>query len=369
MLRTKSSSYLLVDLQAIQQNVRQIQREIGDGVELIPVIKADAYGLGAVKIAGLLSRMDGIHCFAVSHVEEGLELRRAGIAQDILVMSLPLAFQVTDAVREGLTLALGGFHQFPALREAARTTGEKARVCLKLDSGLHRIGFLESELDELGEALKGSADLLRVEGAFSHFSDDGKPVMAEEEAVFQRCLEKLRAAGIRLKVCHIASSGSLEAGTAFRYEAVRAGRRLFLDNPTEPDGKIREAFSLRAFLTDLRERKKGEPVGYKGSIVPEEDVRLGMIAIGYGDGLDPALAEAHAPVLIRGRRAVLLKCCMDQSFVDLGDIACQPGDEVTILGPDGAGNCLPSQETAALIGCEGCDLTARLTPRVERVYV
>ena len=364
----KTASYLQVDLRAIEGNARQIREELGAGTELIPVVKADAYGLGAVKIAQHLSRTGGIRGFAVSHVEEGLALRGAGIEEDVLVMSLPLAFQLADAIEAGLILTLGGFHQFPALREAVRMTGKKARVSLKLDSGLHRIGFLPAEADALCAALRDAADWLCVEGAFSHFSDSEKGLMREEEAVFQAYLKTLRAAGQSLKCCHIASSGSLETGTAYPYDAVRVGRRLFLDNPARPTGRIREAFSLRSCLTDVRERKAGEPLGYGGCVVPERDTRVGVIAIGYGDGLDPALAAARAPVLLNGQRAALLSCCMDQSLIDLGDIPCEPGDEVTLLGYDGAGNLLPSQETAALIGCEGCDLTARLTPRVARLY-
>ena len=99
------------------------------------------------------------------------------------------------------------------------------------------------------------------------------------------------------------------------------------------------------------------------------DTRVGVLSIGYGDGLDPALARAQAPVLVNGQRAKLLACCMDQSFVDLGEIPCEPGDEATLFGHDRNGVLLPAQEVLGLIGCEGCDQTVRLTDRVERVYL
>ena len=118
----------------------------------------------------------------------------------------------------------------------------------------------------------------------------------------------------------------------------------------------------------MRERRAGDTLGYDRRVVLERDTRVGVLSIGYGDGFDPALFAAHAPVLIRGRRARLLACCMDQSFVDLGDLPAEAGDEVTLFGYDGKGNLLPGQEVAALIGCEGCDLTTRLTERVARVY-
>ena len=101
----------------------------------------------------------------------------------------------------------------------------------------------------------------------------------------------------------------------------------------------------------------------------DRDTRIGIISIGYGDGLDPALADVQAPVLVHGLRAPLLSCCMDQSLVDLGEIPASPGDPVTLFGPDEQGVFLSAQEVAGMIGCEGVDLTARLTPRVERVYL
>ncbi|MBR2602853.1 MAG: alanine racemase, partial [Clostridia bacterium] len=151
----------------------------------------------------------------------------------------------------------------------------------------------------------------------------------------------------------------------------RVGRRLFQDAPDRRDaqGHIREVCSLQAFLTDIRPRKRGDAIGYGGKIVLDRDTRIGIISIGYGDGLDPALADVQAPVLVHGLRAPLLSCCMDQSLVDLGEIPASPGDPVTLFGPDEQDVFLSAQEVAGMIGCEGVDLTARLTPRVERVYL
>ncbi len=363
-----TNSYLQIDLHALQENIEQIRRELGPGVKLIPVLKANAYGLGAVTLGCFLSDLGGIDCFAVSHVAEGIELREAGLKQQILVMSLPLDTQVDAAVEHRLLLTLGSFRQFPILREAARKAGRKIPVSLKLDTGLHRIGFLPEEADRLIAELKQAEDVIEIRDTFSHFSDHSREQMELQSGRFRNILEKLRAAGIRPGLCHMASSASLETGEDVLFDAVRAGRRLLLDNPDRPTGGIREAVSFRAWLTDVRERKAGDTLSYDGKTVLEKDTRVGVLSIGYGDGVDPALFAAHAPVLIRGRRVRLLACCMDQSFVDLEDLACEAGDEVTLFGRDGEGNLLPAQEVAALIGCEGCDLTARLTDRVARTY-
>ena len=363
-----ANACLHVDLQAVLDNTRHILKEIGPGTKLIPVLKGNAYGLGALQIAETLSALPLLDTFAVSQVAEGLELRRAGFRQRILVMSLPLPFQLEEAVQQDLTLTLGGFHQLAPLRELSAKLGRRIPVSLKVDTGLHRIGFDLSEAGALCDALRRMEGALEIVGTFSHFSGDNPELSARQESLFRLFVNRLRTAGISPGLCHMGSSASVEAGQGLGLGAVRVGRRLFLDNPVSPSGAIREAFSLRAFLTDVRDRPAGTSLGYGAGITLPEDTRIGILSMGYGDGLDPALAHAGAPVLIGGFRARLLGCCMDQSFVDLGCVPAAPGDEVTLFGEDREGRLLSAQEVASLIGCEGVDLTSRLTPRVSRVY-
>ena len=217
-----SNSYLQIDLQAIKENIEQIRREIGPEVKLIPVLKANAYGLGAVTIGRFLSDLGGIDCFAVSQVAEGIELREAGVTQQILVMSLPLDTQVEAAVEHHLLLTLGSFRQFPVLREAARKAGRRIPVSLKLDTGLHRIGFLPEEADRLIAELKRAEDVIEIRDTFSHFSDHSREQMARQSGCFREYLEKLNSAGIGTGLCHMASSASLETGENVLFDAVRA---------------------------------------------------------------------------------------------------------------------------------------------------
>ena len=217
-----SNSYLQIDLQAIKENIEQIRREIGPEVKLIPVLKANAYGLGAVTLGRFLSDLGGIDCFAVSHVAEGIELREAGVTQQILVMSLPLDTQVEAGVEHELLLTLGSFRQFPVLREAARKAGRRIPVSLKLDTGLHRIGFLPEEADRLIAELKRAEDVIEIRDTFSHFSDHSREQMARQSGCFREYLEKLNSAGIGTGLCHMASSASLETGENVLFDAVRA---------------------------------------------------------------------------------------------------------------------------------------------------
>ena len=193
--------------------------------------------------------------------------------------------------------------------------------------------------------------------------------MARQNDCFASGLKKMILAGIDPGIRHISSSGSIEASGNYLYDAVRIGRALTLDNPVNPTGMIREAVSFRAYLTDVRNRKAGDTLAYGGKTALTKNTRVGVLSIGYGDGLDPALSKVHAPVLVRGQRAALIASCMDQSFVDLGEIDASPGDEVTVFGYDREGNFLSAQEVAGLLGVEGCDLTTELTQRVERIYL
>lgn len=361
------NSYLLIDTDALRHNIRVLQAQAGKA-KLVPVIKDDAYGLGAVSVAKILVEC-GIDTFAVSHVSEGLELRQAGIDKAIWILSIPLSFQVEDAVSAGLILPLASFHQLETLKAAATRAGHPIDVQIKLDTGLHRIGFLPDELKELAAVLKENRVWFRVVGSFSHFSDMESACMEKEYLAFLSMLDTLRSLDVDPGICHISSSAPLEETTRYNMDAVRIGRRLYMDNPVSPLGDIREVASLRTWIADIRTRRAGEAIAYGNELRLEKDTPVGVLPVGYGDGLDLNLFHHHAPVLIHGRRAPLLACCMDQSFVDLSGIDCAVGDNVTFFGYDPDGNCLSSQAVASLIGAnEGCGLTSSLSTRVQRVF-
>ena len=338
-------------------------------LSLLPVLKCDAYGLGAAEIARVLEPLEAVAGFAVAHVSEGLALRNAGITKGILVMSSALPWQLSAAVEANLTLACGRVGFASELQAAAEAAGKPAAIHIKIDTGLHRIGFAPEELGGLLEELK-NAPSLRVAGTFSHFSDTSDAALcAREYAVYLRALDALRAAGIEPGLRHVACSAASEQYPEYCLDAVRVGRRLFMDAPTAPRGDILEVSTWRSFVTMVHPRRAGEQIGYGGAVTLAHDALIATVGVGYGDGLNPALASAKAPVLIGRKRCTLLACCMDQCLIDVTGTDCRPGDEVVFFGYDRFGNCLPSQEVALLIGGdEGCGLTAALSPRVVRAY-
>ena len=311
-----NNSYIEVDMQTLRENMASIASTLTPGTGIIPVLKDNAYGLGLVPVARVLEPLDCVRCFSVSHVSEGLELRRGGISKGILVMNSALPFQL----EAGLSLACGRPGFVTELQAAARAVGKAAHIHIKVDTGLHRIGFVPGE--ELGAfvtELRAAGDDIVVDGVFSHFSAPESLERDEEEyARFLEGIAQLESAGVQIPFKHISCSAASERYPKFDMDAVRIGRRLYMDAPDEPLGTIKELASWRSYVAAVHE-----------------------IAV-----------------------------FMDQCLVDVTGIDGVPGDEVTIFGYDGHGGYISSQSQALLTDAlEGCGITSGLSTRVARVYV
>lgn len=365
-----NNSYLHIDMNIFRKNMNTLLASLPAGVQLIPVLKDDAYGLGLGRMAAAAAEFDAVRLVAVAHVSEGLALRQQGFEKDILVLGSALPFQLPAAVAAGLELAAGSAEFVSALDATAAQAGRRARVHVKIDTGLHRIGAEPGdELAALAEALRRAGHIDAV-GIFSHFADtDNEAASRTQYACFMQGAAQLEQAGFKGLLRHICSSASYEQYPEYALDAVRIGRALYMDSPDGVSHGIEEAVTWRSYITAVKQRRAGDSLGYGGAYRLAHDTKIATVGVGYGDGLNEALCRVHADVLIGGKRCALLACCMDQCFADVTGIDCVPGDEVTFFGHDGQGNFLPSQEVAALIGSdEGCGLTSALSPRVARIY-
>ena len=333
---------------------------------LIPVLKSDAYGLGLLPMAQQLAKHTGVKMLAVAQVLEGAVLREGGIGSEILVLGGTLPRQWQAATELGLTLTVTR----PGMVTELNRLGKAVNVHLKIETGLNRNGIRP------GDELAGVIDELRqscyvnLSGTYSHFAqaEDRDHVRClSQKAEFDRALTQLQEAGIDPGLRHMSNSAAAEWMQEAEYDAVRIGRGLYMDAQDAPSGQIREVASWRAAIVGLRNLPAGTRLGYGQGITLDRDTRVAMVNVGYGDGLNHRVANG-GPVLVEGRQARLLGCCMDQCFVDTGDIDCSVGSEVTLFGYDGKGNFLSSQEVARLCDDEGCGLTAALGPRVARIY-
>ena len=341
-----NNSYIEVDMQILRENMASIASTLTPGAGIIPVLKDDAYGLGLVPVARVLEPLDCVRCFSVSHVSEGLELRRGSISKGIIVMNSALPFQLEAAVEAGLSLACGRPGFVTELQAAARAVGKAAHIHIKVDTGLHRIGFVPGE--ELGAfvaELRAAGDDIVVDGVFSHFSAPESLERDEEEyARFLEGIAQLESAGVQIPFKHISCSAASERYPKFDMDAVRIGRRLYMDAPDEPLGTIKELASWRSYVAAVHERRAGDRLGYGEGLTLDKDTRVATVGIGYGDGLALRFAEVNAPVLICGKMAHVIAVFMDQCLVDVTGIDCVPGDEVTIFGYDGHGGYISSHQ-------------------------
>ena len=358
------ASALYVDMNILNENMHVLSRRHKC---VIPVLKSDAYGLGLVSVAKALEKSPAVRMMAVAQVLEGAVLREAGIRTDILVLGGTLPRQWAAAAELGLTLTVTR----PGMVTELETMGKPVDIHLKIETGLNRNGVRPGEeLAGVIEELKKSS-YVNLTGTYSHFAvAEGKDItrcQAQKEQ-FDAALAQLSNAGIAAGLRHMSNSAAAEWMLEAEYDAVRIGRGLYMDAQDDPLGDIREVASWRAGIVGLRQLPAGSKLGYGQGITLENDTRVAIVNVGYGDGLNHRVASG-GPVLIGGSQATLLGCCMDQCFVDVGEIPCTIGSEVTLYGYDGAGNYLPSQDVARLCDDEGCGLTAALGSRVARIYL
>ena len=371
-MNSLNNSYLAVHTDALCANVAAIEKTLSPGAEIIPVLKCDAYGLGLSLTAPALAALPGIRTFALAHVSEGLALRALGIEKDALILGNPLPHAVPDAVNAHLTLTAGRLGLLPALAAATEAAQTEVKIQIKIDTGLHRVGVTPGdELEALLKELSAAGERIKLAGVYSHFADTAKPELCrifEREVFVQVAAEQVERAGFAVPMRHICDSAGSEYYPEYHFDAVRLGRRLIMDHPTQPRGNVRECASWRSCIMAVHRRHAGEKLGYGGVYTLDHDADVAIVGVGYGDGLYLPLVEMHGDILVRGERRPMLACCMDQCMVDVTGMEVQIGEEVTLFGFDREGNALLSQDVANFCGAnEGCALTSALSPRVERI--
>ena len=353
-----------IDLGVVEANYDSARRICGPGVRVIPVMKANAYGLGAVALSRALAAK-GAKLIAVAELNEALEIRRA-CGADAMVLGMVAPCQMERAVAEGVVCTVYGADMARALDAAAARVGKPARVHVKLDTGLHRLGF---DWDRAGEELPGVFALgnLRVEGLYTHLALRDRAADEAQIARLRAVTERLRAAGLDYGLLHAADSIGMVRYPEYRFDAVRTGAWLYGVVPSRypnENGECRAPARLMTRVVQLRRVAAGEYLGYDEEHPLARDSMIATLSAGYADGY-PRLNSA-GEVEIRGRRApVAGLVCMDQMTVDVTDIpGARPGDEVTLLG-GGIG----LDECAGWAGTNRNDLLSRIGRRVPRVYL
>ena len=362
-----------IDLDAIRKNHIKVKSLLPEGVKIAAVIKADAYGHGAGRIARLLEH--DTDYFAVAMTDEAEALRRDGIRTPILVLAHTPAGDLPRLARFNIETSVSTMDEAMEISEFASRRGCRIGVHIAVDTGMCRIGF-----DATEASVCEIADITRlpgvdVRGIFSHFAaadtDDPTFTIVQREK-FDFVISHLEKKGVDIPIKHICNSaGTLSDGT--KYDMVREGILLYglapsEDTPLDAFGKMFPAMSLKTHVSSVRRVPEGTPVSYGCTYVTCRESVIATLQVGYADGV-PRLLSGRGDVLIRGKRAPIAgRVCMDQMMVDVTDIAdVAVGDVATIIGGYGD-EFISADEVARHAETIGYEIVCGISKRVPRVY-
>ena len=366
-----------VDLDAIWENMVHMKENIAENTKILAVIKTDGYGHGGVPIAKMLEQLDFMFGYAAATYEEAHVLREAGVKKPILILGYTFPYCYEELIREEIRPAVYRRDTVEELAAAAAKVGKKAKVHIKVDTGMGRIGITPDE-----EGLEFVRFLiehpeLEVEGIFTHFakSDEADKTSANHQLeIFQNFIDKIQTElGITIPVKHCSNSAAILEMPQANMDMVRAGITTYGLYPSEEVSKdivpLRAAMSLYSHIVYCKMIHAGQSVSYGGLFTAQKDTRVATIPVGYGDGY-PRSLSGRGYVLIHGKRAPILgRVCMDQFMVDISEIPeAMEGDKVTLLGMDGTER-ITAEELGELSGRFNYEFVCDLGKRIPRVYI
>ncbi|MFF6789394.1 alanine racemase [Streptomyces filamentosus] len=367
-----------IDLGALRANVRALRARVAPHVRIMAVVKADAYGHGAERCAR--AALDaGADWLGTATPHEALALRAAGITDVPVMCWLWTPGDPWDAgIEAGLDMAVSGHWALDEVTAAARRTGGTARVQLKADTGLGRNGCQPADWPALvAAALEAEKEgLVKVTGLWSHFAcadEPGHPSIAAQLDVFRAMLDHAEKAGIEPEVRHIANSPATLTLPETHFDLVRPGIAMYGVSPapelgTSAELGLRPVMSLKASVALVKEVPPGHGVSYGHHYVTGGETTLGLIPVGYADGV-PRHASGRGPVLVDGKvRTVAGRVAMDQFVVDLGGDRPEPGTEAVLFGSGERGEPT-AEDWAVAADTIAYEIVTRIGARVPRVYV
>jgi alanine racemase len=357
---------LEVDLDALRHNLHHFRAIAGPEVKLMAMVKAFGYGSGALELARTMAH-ERVDYLGVAYADEGIELRQQGIDTPVLVMNPE-------------PVPLGTLHRFRleaevydrrSMEEAiafATHTADEVRVHIKLDTGMHRLGFMHTELEWILSAMR-NAGRLRVASILSHLAASEDP---QHDAFTRRQITLFASMAGKISetlgyrpLLHIANSGAITRFPEARFDMVRLGIGLHgVGADAEETGQLLPTATLRTVVAQVKDIPAGESVGYGRRAMVDRRMRIAILPIGYADGLSRRLGHGAGRVWIHGRPAMYVgSICMDMCMVDVTEVACSPGDDAIVFGPEH-----PLQDFARDLGTIPYEALTSISSRVRRVY-
>ncbi len=367
--RKSHTTVLEVNLDAMTHNVGYFRRFLPMNHRLVAMVKAHSYGAGDVEVAQLMQRL-GVNYLAVAFADEGVTLREKGITMPIVVLNAD-AGSFDKMISYRLEPEIYSFHSLDDFERSVERYGAHGYpVHLKLDTGMHRLGFVQSEIDELVERIKGNRSV-KVASVFAHLSCADDPAQDDFtrgqielfDVMSSRIVESLPYDVIR----HTANSAAIERFPEAHFDMCRLGLGLYGYGYQHND-ELQPVTTLKTRIVQLRERKAGEAIGYGRSEVLERDSLIATIPIGYADGLDRHLGGGRWSMLVAGKAAPTVgRICMDSCMIDVTDIeGVQEGDVVSVFSSI-AGNT--PEDMACVLGTISYEILTSVSARVKRIYV
>lgn len=367
-----SPTVATVDLAALAHNLLQLRRILSPGCDVIGVIKANAYGHGAVETAQTLIR-HGVVRLAVFSVEEGIALRQAGIVVSILILGPVFPQQVEDLFAHQLTPAVSDLPTLTALGRYAMRRSSPYPIHLKIDTGMGRLGFTLNEVKNITTKHTFPSSLY-LEGLMSHLADaDGLDPDSTEQQInrFEQALKVVREAGLSVPLIHLANSAGIVRFPSAHYSVVRPGIMLYgyhmLPLSVQPPD-LRPVLSLTTRIAQLRLIQPGETVSYNRTFMAKRQTRIAVLPIGYSGGVSRHLSN-RGQVLIRGQRATIAGIvCMDMVMVNVTEIPdVTVGDDVVLIGQQGTDR-ITADDIAKWAGTISYEVLCAISPRIPRLY-
>ena len=359
-----------IDLNAVAHNIKEAKKKNVPGTKLCAVVKADAYGHGAVPVAKA-ALAAGADFLAVALLQEAIELRDADIDAPILILGALQEEYAEETVFYGVSQALFTLASAKALSAAAVKLGKKAKVHLAIETGMNRIGVLPEYAGEFAAQVRALPGI-EIEGVFSHFAmadAKDKAYCREQYAKFQKALFQISAQGIEIPIKHISNSATISEVPEMQLDMVRQGITLYGLWPSEDVEHCLDyqpVMKLKTKIAFIKQIEPGETVGYGRTFTAERTMKIATLPLGYADGISRQLSN-RGYVLIRGQKAPIVgRVCMDQFMVDVTEISeVAIGDEVLVFG----GQEMPIEQVAEWMDTISYEVLCVISKRVPRIYI
>ena len=360
-----------INLAAIAYNIKQVKKLAGNKVDILAVVKADAYGHGAIKVAQKLKKC-GVEYFGVATIREAIDLRKNKINRPILVLSPAAPHELSALISYKITPTIADIKTAIYFNKKLRRLGKKIPVHIKIDTGMGRIGFWHKDALNCIKRLSKLNNVI-LEGIFTHFpsADDDEKFTNSQIALFQELNSNLERNGIIIALKHMANSIAVIRNKRSYLNLVRPGLMiygLYSDTRQKRLIKLKPAMSFKTRITYLKEVGAGRSISYGRTFFTKKNMKIATLPVGYADGYNRLLSN-KADVLIKGKRCpVVGRVCMDHTMVDVTKVNAKLGDEVVLIGKQGDSE-ISAEEISKICSTISYEVVCWVSKRVPRIYV